>query len=116
MAEKDRSNFSSSPSARTSLILPAPLFPSVSYIKLTADRLPTISAIDALNNVTSAQHPAISTGLPTLDRILQGQRADLASQETGGLSRGSVTEIYGPPGAGKSTFGYVIPVVLKTEI
>ncbi|MCJ1356863.1 MAG: hypothetical protein MMC33_006859 [Icmadophila ericetorum] len=95
MAEPDRSNFSS---------------PSSSH------RLPTISAIDALNNVTTTRHSAISTGLPALDRVLQGRKAHVGSQGegTGGLSRGAITEVYGPPGVGKTCFGYFTALSLPT--
>lgn len=51
----------------------------------------------------------ISTGLKSLDAILQGKEPGSSSQNVfpGGLSRGHITEIYGPPGVGKSTLAYV---------
>jgi RecA/RadA recombinase len=64
------------------------------------DRLPTISASEALQNASS-RSSSIPTGLPTLDSALQPNRS-LTSN--GGLPCGSVTEIYGPPGVGKTAF------------
>ncbi|SLM33669.1 P-loop containing nucleoside triphosphate hydrolase [Lasallia pustulata] len=84
MAEQDVSNFSS------------PL----------SHRLPTVSASQALHNLTSSRSKAISTGLKRLDALLQGREPTLSSQSAlpGGLSRSQVTEVYGPPGVGKTTF------------
>jgi len=69
------------------------------------DRLPTLSASKALENLTSAPKQVISTGLRNLDAVLQdlelGSSNDAAP---GGLTRGRVTEIYGPPGVGKTAF------------
>ncbi|KAI4175892.1 MAG: hypothetical protein LQ348_006095 [Seirophora lacunosa] len=47
----------------------------------------------------------MSTGLPTLDRAVVGKSADSEDIE-GGLPCGQVTEIYGPPGAGKTVFAF----------
>ena len=70
--------------------------------KLTQDqdRLPTISASEALRNA-SARSRSISTGLPSLDSALRPNNSTVASK---GLPCGSVTEIYGPPGVGKTAF------------
>jgi hypothetical protein len=81
------------------------------------DRLPTVSASTALHKLRDAAPHAISTGLPRLDVILSGQRAvnsssgttasRAASRGKGGLVRGQITEVYGPPGVGKTAFWYV---------
>ncbi|KAF2403405.1 P-loop containing nucleoside triphosphate hydrolase protein [Trichodelitschia bisporula] len=69
-------------------------------------RLPTISASQALKQSNDAGTRAISTGLPQLDTILLGpQERSRSSQRAGGLARGQVTEMYGPPGVGKTAFG-----------
>jgi RecA/RadA recombinase len=49
----------------------------------------------------------IPTGLQDLDRLLAGADVSVgdAEEKTGGMRRGVVTEIYGPPGVGKSTLG-----------
>ena len=52
---------------------------------------------------------AIPTGLPLLDIALLGRHPASRNVETkrvrGGLLRGKVTEVYGPPGVGKTAFG-----------
>ena len=100
MAENDISNFTPS-SPRRSCALPFRLL----FDTNRQDRLPTISASAALQNLTSNDTEYISTGLSHLDALLQQRELDLSSQARtiGGLTRGHVTEIYGPPGVGKST-------------
>lgn len=74
-----------------------------------SDRLPTLSATQALKNLSSAPRSPIPTSLKHLDDILQGRDNDMPSQDNlpGGMSRGEVTEIFGPPGIGKTTLAYV---------
>ena len=74
------------------------------------DRLPTLSASDVLQNLTSGSSKCISTGLPRVDALLQCRQLDSFGQthRDGGLTRGHVAEIYGPPGVGKSTFAWVL--------
>jgi hypothetical protein len=69
-------------------------------------RLPTISGIEALRNAT-VKAQGIRTSLPSLDPTLL-----LAgfSTATPGVQRGYVTEVYGPPGVGKTTFGLQVAV------
>ncbi|KAL8756144.1 MAG: hypothetical protein Q9184_004586 [Pyrenodesmia sp. 2 TL-2023] len=83
MEEQDVTNFSSSP-----------------------HRLPTISASQALQDNADAPQKSISTGLPSLDCIISGGALSgtASSYPTGGLPCGQVTEVYGPPGAGKTMF------------
>jgi hypothetical protein len=75
------------------------------------DRLPTVSASDTLHKLRNATPHVISTGLPRLDAILSGQRAGVPSSTAAsrgrGLARGQITEVYGPPGVGKTTLWYV---------
>ncbi|KAF1982717.1 P-loop containing nucleoside triphosphate hydrolase protein [Aulographum hederae CBS 113979] len=72
----------------------------------SSHRLPTVSATQALLTLKANVPRAISTGLPRLDSLLSGngvstqQDADMV----GGLVRGQITEVYGPPGVGKTTF------------
>ncbi|KAI9687393.1 MAG: hypothetical protein M1820_010475 [Bogoriella megaspora] len=67
-------------------------------------RLPTVSASQALKNINVLRSRSISTGLPQLDQLLQGQKhgSDNVKTSNGGLIRGQVTEISGPPGVGKT--------------
>ena len=60
--------------------------------------MPTVSASQALKetNSTSSSRPAL-TGLNKLDDLSQSKH-----DPKGVLSRGHVTEIYGPPGVGKT--------------
>ncbi|KAF2145247.1 uncharacterized protein K452DRAFT_324951 [Aplosporella prunicola CBS 121167] len=74
----------------------------------SSHRLPTVSASQALHKLKSGGSRAISTGLAQLDaqlvpRALGSQPA--TNTIRGGLGRGQVTEIYGPPGVGKTVFG-----------
>lgn len=64
-------------------------------------RLPTVSGVEALQQ---ASHNAkgIPSGLPTLDGILLSNNG--LSIATPGIRRGCVTEVFGPPGVGKTTF------------
>jgi RecA/RadA recombinase len=71
--------------------------------------MPTVSAAQALQDLNSSPTRCISTGLSRLDCILQNQEPSLLDEDfvCGGVSRGKVTEVYGPPGVGKTTLGYV---------
>ncbi|MCJ1414968.1 hypothetical protein MMC32_001298 [Xylographa parallela] len=72
----------------------------------SSHRLPTVSASEALRSLSTSCSSAVSTGLPQLDQILQGKDPQGLSEDlfTGGLARGQITEVYGPPGVGKTTF------------
>lgn len=60
-----------------------------------SDRLPTISASEALLSIQSRGPPSLSTGLSQLDNLLGASNR--------GLGRGKITEIWGPSGSGKSS-------------
>lgn len=104
MVEQDIHNYSSS-SSRTShksiIILNTNL----------TDRLPTLSATQALQNLASTPCSPITTRLQHLDRLLQGREYGSPTQDDlpGGIFKGEVTEIFGPPGVGKTSLAYVIP-------
>ncbi|KAF2091914.1 P-loop containing nucleoside triphosphate hydrolase protein, partial [Saccharata proteae CBS 121410] len=71
-------------------------------------RLPTVSASQALQGLKSSSSRAIPTGVEQLDSLLGGHGANI--KPTGhfgsaGFARRQITEIYGPPGVGKSTVG-----------
>jgi hypothetical protein len=66
---------------------------------LSSDRLPTVSASDAFRNLSDDDHQSPSnayTDIPELDHALGG-----------GFECGRVTELWGPPGAGKTAIAYV---------
>lgn len=69
--------------------------------------MPTVSAAQALQDLHASMTRCISTGLPLLDAFLQNK--DWVSLDMdpvyGGISRGKVTEVYGPPGVGKTALG-----------
>ncbi|KAJ4134859.1 hypothetical protein NW768_004468 [Fusarium equiseti] len=70
-------------------------------------RLPTISASQALDDLGSDASTHVSTGIEGLDRSLLGSVA-VESQDAateGGVQRGQVTEVWGPPGTGKTALG-----------
>ena len=66
-------------------------------------RLPTVSGIEALQNA-AANARGIPSSLPALDAILVNNHNGL-SFATPGIQRGHVTEVFGPPGVGKTTLG-----------
>lgn len=75
------------------------------------DRLPTVSAAQAL--LRSSANRAIPTGLEPLDEALSQKNVIVPAQDQnqcskeGGISRGHVTEVFGVPGAGKTTLASV---------
>jgi hypothetical protein len=75
------------------------------------DRMPTVSAAQALEELQSSSATRwISTGLARLDAALLrgGERGAVSATSgfgDGGVVRGQVTEIYGPPGVGKTALG-----------
>ena len=72
------------------------------------DRLPTVSASQALQEIRTKAKKSISTGLESLDQLFVPQLGRQSSPVFGGLPLGRLTEVYGPPGIGKSTFWYVL--------
>ena len=69
--------------------------------------MPTVSAAQALQDLKSSHTRCISTGLNLLDAFLQNRESVSSDVEPlyGGISRGKVTEVYGPPGVGKTALG-----------
>ena len=97
---QDESNFTFRSQRNYALPVPLPLH-EYQLTKKT-DRLPTESAAAALNALIhgNGKSQAISLGkdMEGVDRIIS---------DVGGVRRGVVTEIWGPPGVGKTSFGYV---------
>lgn len=69
--------------------------------------MPTVSASAALNRLKTAPNISISTGLQHLDSAIQYNNAEGTQDQSnlGGVKRGQVTEIWGPPGTGVTTMG-----------
>jgi RecA/RadA recombinase len=73
--------------------------------------MPTISAAQALQDLNSPATRCISTGLRELDAALQNRDVSRSDGEAGGrdggrgVSRGQVSEVFGPPGVGKTALG-----------
>ncbi|VUC24822.1 unnamed protein product [Clonostachys rosea] len=70
----------------------------------SSHRLPTVSASAILDELKNDSSAYLSTGLPDLDKNLQSATSS-ESQDldvTGGIKRGQVTELWGPPGSGKT--------------
>ncbi|EXF74246.1 hypothetical protein CFIO01_12654 [Colletotrichum fioriniae PJ7] len=67
-------------------------------------RLPTVSAADALEELDGGVARYVSTGIERLDEALASSSSLRTPDSTcgGGLQRGQVTEIWGPPGSGKT--------------
>ncbi|QSZ32576.1 hypothetical protein DSL72_002154 [Monilinia vaccinii-corymbosi] len=64
--------------------------------------MPTVSAAQALQELETSATRWIATGLENLDLALQSEHQ---VDGHGGVSRGKVTEFYGPPGVGKTALG-----------
>jgi predicted ATP-dependent serine protease len=69
-----------------------------------ADRLPTVSASQALQNLHARGARTVSTGISILDQVLSPPSLP-GHNVSGGYMRGKVTEIFGPSGVGKTAFG-----------
>lgn len=68
----------------------------------SVDRLPTVSASQALQSLNVRGARTVSTGLTRLDKLLVP--SSLPGHEVaGGYARGKVTEVYGPSGVGKTS-------------
>lgn len=81
-----------------------------------AHRLPTLNGTQALQAAFELQKP-ISTGLSVLDDILSDHDENNEKLTNGGIDRGTVTEIYGPPGVGKTTFAIQLTArLLKDDV
>ena len=68
-------------------------------------------AADAFEELQDNPARFVSTSLDALDKLLAHGLVENASgaAEYGGIQRGQVTEIWGPPGVGKTAFGWVFP-------
>lgn len=93
----------------------------ISSFDLTSThRLPTVSAAQALEEISTDPRRFISTGIRALDKALvsvQNDDVDASSSGLGGFQRGQVAEIWGPPGSGKIFFIHRMQLtanVLKT--
>jgi len=78
-------------------------------------RLPTVSAAQALNDLNTSSTRCVSTGLRDLDCVLQNRDPATVFEGdafSGGVSRGKVTEVWGPSGVGKTALGYVVLIGL----
>lgn len=70
-------------------------------------RLPTVSASQVLEELEEEGSDCISTGIKALDETLvalpaPSQIFGREKSQSGGIRRGQVTEIWGPPGSGKT--------------
>ncbi|KAJ4291791.1 hypothetical protein N0V90_009686 [Kalmusia sp. IMI 367209] len=70
----------------------------------SSDRLPTVSASQTLQTLHAQGSRTVQTGLSQLDRHL-APHGLLGRAVVGGYMRGKVTEIFGPPGVGKTALG-----------
>lgn len=70
------------------------------------DRLPTVAASQVLDELEDDDSGYISTGIAALDKLLNSQGPlEARSDHAGGIRRGVVTEVWGPPGSGRSALG-----------
>ncbi|KAI0176104.1 P-loop containing nucleoside triphosphate hydrolase protein [Hypoxylon sp. FL1284] len=80
----------------------------ISSFDLTSThRLPTVSAAQALEDLGTDPRRFVSTSLESLDQSLNDVVGDTSNglPRPGGLQKGQVVEIWGPPGSGKTAFG-----------
>ncbi|RYP80863.1 hypothetical protein DL769_002241 [Monosporascus sp. CRB-8-3] len=85
----------------------------ISSFDLTSThRLPTVSAAQALEDISTDPRRYISTGIRALDNALVGGPSEDgdASPGIGGFQGGQVVEIWGPPGSGKTALGMQLAV------
>ncbi|KAI1767310.1 P-loop containing nucleoside triphosphate hydrolase protein [Hypoxylon sp. FL1150] len=75
-------------------------------------RLPTVSAAQALEDLGSDPRRFVSTSLAALDQCLNDVIGDISNDlpRPGGLQKGQVVEIWGPPGSGKTALGIQLAV------
>ncbi|KAI1407048.1 P-loop containing nucleoside triphosphate hydrolase protein [Hypoxylon sp. FL1857] len=78
-----------------------------SFDLTSTHRLPTVSAAQALEDLGTDPRRFISTSLETFDHALNDVIGESSSvlPHPGGLQKGQVVEIWGPPGSGKTAFG-----------
>ncbi|KJZ79835.1 hypothetical protein HIM_00549 [Hirsutella minnesotensis 3608] len=71
-------------------------------------RLPTVAASQALDSLKREPVTSLTTGIDRLDSALGSASHDFTENSThcGGIKRGQVTEVWGPPGTGKSALAY----------
>jgi hypothetical protein len=81
----------------------APSTPCLYTCSSIPDRLPTVSAAQALQGLDDGSSNNLPTGIKSLDSRL----AVTLDESTGGLERGKVTELWGPSGSGKTAIAYV---------
>ncbi|KAG6287459.1 hypothetical protein E4U46_004080 [Claviceps purpurea] len=76
-----------------------------SFVIPSTHRLPTVQASQVLNSLQDSETLYISTGLDKLDQALIPKSVQEAgnSSNQGGVKRGQVTEIWGPPGTGRTS-------------
>jgi RecA/RadA recombinase len=74
------------------------------YTHTAIDRLPTVSASQALHHFNARGARTVSTGIAQLDKVLSAPTPP-GHDASGGYVRGKVTEIFGPSGVGKTAFG-----------
>lgn len=70
-----------------------------------------MTASQALESLQNEGSNCISTGIKALDRLLDpttmsSQIYGSGQREPGGVRKGQVTEIWGPPGSGRTALGY----------
>ncbi|KAI0144295.1 P-loop containing nucleoside triphosphate hydrolase protein [Xylariaceae sp. FL1272] len=83
-----------------------------SFDLTSTHRLPTISAAQALEDLNDDSHHFLPTGLKSLDRILSNNSLQYTGEtlHPGGLQKGQVVDVWGPPGSGKSTFAMQVAI------
>lgn len=89
-----------SPTSREQLHSPR----TVCNTNTITDRLPTVSASQALQKLHARGARTVSTGISQLDKVLSPPSLP-GHDISGGYTRGKVTEIFGPSGVGKTALG-----------
>lgn len=68
------------------------------------DRMPAVSASQVLQTAVNDIPKPISLGLKSLDNA--AKHSGFGGNPTTGLPRGRLTELFGPPGVGKTSLWY----------
>lgn len=88
---------------------PSPVNQCLIRILINVGAVVSFPASQSLQASASLNADAVSTGLPQLDDAISPPLVgDDGDSEPRGIPQGQVTEVFGPPGVGKTSLAYVV--------